>query len=133
MVLTADAATFTANYYQFVLAVANAISQHTRTILVKSIAYGSANVSLDVSTPFADGSSNATDQQQALQTLFNSGSVAGMSVVSSTVTNNGNANNNNNNNNNNGGSSSSDDDSNTTLIVAIVVPIACVSKPYPMQ
>ena len=120
MVLAVDAATFTANYYQFILAVANAINQHTRTILVKSITYSSADVQMDVSTDFSDGSANANNQQNSLNSLFNSGNVAGMSVASSSVTNNGNTNNNNN--------SSSDDDDNTTLIIAIVVPIVCVSK-----
>ena len=70
VVLAVDAATFTANYYQFILAVANAINQHTRTILVKSITYSSADVQMDVSTDFSDGSANANNQQNSLNSLF---------------------------------------------------------------
>ena len=87
-----------------------------------------------MSTDFADGSADATTQQNDLQTLFNSGNVAGMTVASSTVSNNGNSNsNNNNNNNNNSGSSDDDSSDNTTLIIAIVVPIVCVSKAFVTQ
>ena len=46
VVLSVDASTFTSNYYQFLVAVADAVKQHTRTILIKSIAYSSADVSM---------------------------------------------------------------------------------------
>jgi hypothetical protein len=113
-VLNANTTFFNQNYLSFLNSVANAAGVTLTSVTVLSINYGSVTVTMLVSTENSPGSSQAIDQQNNLQTTL-SKSVAGMPVVSNSVTTNGGSNNNSD---NNSGLSET-----TIIILATVIPV----------
>lgn len=131
VVLNTNLTVFYDNYQAFLLALLNPITtQNLQFVTLNSITYGSVNVSSGalgatqqavnvtgiVSTNQQPETNAAGSQFYGLQNSLNSGSIAGMSIITSLVTYNG------------GGIPPPASQTNLALILGICIPLGIISK-----
>ena len=120
-VFNVNLAQFQSNYLGFLKAISQAAGVGINNLVVQSIQEGSVITNLQVSSFSTPGSTPAIQEQNDLNTLINSGSIANMPLSSSALSTEGGSND----------IPTEDDDglsTTTVIILATVIPLGAICK-----